>query len=87
MKIITLLLFLFSGTCIAQTTAKPAPAPATKPSTTDCPTWRNKPNQSKAAYYEALRHKKPVAQQQGVSPKPKPVKTKEKVKQSPKFSN
>lgn len=83
MKIITLLLFLFSATCFAQTENKPA----AKPSTTDCPTWGSKPTQSKAAYYEALRHKKPVAEQPGVVTKTKVVKPKKVVTHTPSFDS
>ena len=83
MKIITFLLVLFSATCFSQTEAKPAP----KPSTTDCPTWGSKPNQSKANYYESLRHKKPVAEQPGVVSKPKTVKPKKPVTHTPSFNS
>ena len=54
MKTIALLLFLFPVICFSQTEKKPA----TKPSTTDCPTWGSgKPTSSKAGQFEAMRHK------------------------------
>jgi hypothetical protein len=81
MKTITLLLLLFSINSFAQTENKPA----VKPSTTDCPTW-NKPQQSKAAYYESLRHKKPVAEQPGVVTKAKPAKIKKPITHTPAFN-
>lgn len=84
MKILTLLLFLFSATCFSQTATKTAPAP--KPSATDCPTWGSKPNQSKnkAAYYEALRHKKVSQKPQSVS---KTAKPKTSATHTPSFSS
>jgi hypothetical protein len=82
MKALTLLLLLFSINSFAQTETKPA----AKPSTTDCPTWGSKPNQSKAAYYESLRHKKPVAEQPGVVSKTKAVKPKKIVNHTPAFN-
>jgi hypothetical protein len=50
MKATALALLLFPIVCFAQTT---------KPSTTACPDFVNKPQLSKAAYFESLRHPKP----------------------------
>jgi hypothetical protein len=49
-----------------------------KPSTTDCPTWQNKPVANKAAYYQSLRHTKATPQDPqlaAIPKKEKPVKT------------
>jgi len=49
MKATALALLFLPFASLAQTTAKP--------STTDCPDFKNKPQVSKAAYFESLRHK------------------------------
>jgi hypothetical protein len=67
----------------AQTT-KPA---AAKPSTTDCPTFVNKPQTSKAAFFAAMRYK-PKPKTTTPAAEKEPVVTKKPVKQhTPMFSS
>ncbi|MCW3071159.1 MAG: hypothetical protein JWO44_1049 [Bacteroidetes bacterium] len=54
MKAIAIALFFLPVAALAQTTAA-------KPSTTECPDFKNKPQVSKAAYFESLRHKPATA--------------------------
>jgi hypothetical protein len=56
MKATALALLLFPIACLAQTKTA---VPSVKPSTTACPDFVNKPQVSKAAYFESLRHVKP----------------------------
>lgn len=63
MKAVVLILALAPFFCFSQKENKPIPA-ATKPSTTDCPTWNKKSTtKNKADYYQQLRSRKPIANQ------------------------
>lgn len=91
MKALILALSLLPLISVSQTTK----APAAKPSTTDCPDFKNKAQVSKADYFESLRHTK-KAQPVGASSEkaslnnPPPAKVKpapEKKSAVPKFSS
>lgn len=86
MKAIFFLLFLSPFLSLAQESKKPAPAQ--KPSTTDCPTWTSKPSQSKAAYYESLRHtRKPAGDSLAAKKKVSSSKPKAKKDYTPSFNS
>lgn len=73
MKTASLLFLFIPALCFSQTESK---APV-KSSTTDCPTWKNKAQVSKANYFESLRHTKTAKDPQqlaSVSKKEVPVK-------------
>src|ERR1039457_4128619 len=81
MKIIILILILFSTFCFAQE-GKNSTSTPTKPSTTDCPTWNKKKQNSKAAYFEYLRSPKSKENQQSTFSKPQKAQAKEVVQKT-----
>ncbi|HEX8516775.1 MAG TPA: hypothetical protein VF868_11285 [Bacteroidia bacterium] len=68
MKAAALALLFIPIASIAQTGK-----PVAKSSSTDCPTFVNKPQVSKAAYFESLRHTKKAAKPAAENKKPEPA--------------
>lgn len=85
MKATFLALLALPLSCLAQTNAV---TPA-KPSTTACPDFVNKPQPSKAAYFESLRHTRPKEQTvaSAVKKEKEPVKAKTHTEYIPSYSS